>query len=57
VAKRRVGEKIPAKVIKKLYLSKSFTSLLELPQYLEEAGWAAEGRKIACTQVSKINHY
>ncbi|KAI8575759.1 hypothetical protein K450DRAFT_260078 [Umbelopsis ramanniana AG] len=26
----------------------------QLPQYLEEAGWAAEGRKIACTQPRRV---
>ncbi|KAM3581319.1 hypothetical protein VKS41_006147 [Umbelopsis sp. WA50703] len=26
----------------------------QLPQYLEEAGWAADGRKIACTQPRRV---
>ena len=29
--------------------------LLELPQYLYEAGWAADGNVIACTQPRRVS--
>ena len=30
------------------------TSHLELPQYLYEAGWAADGNVVACTQPRRV---
>lgn len=32
----------------------TFKVLKELPQYLLEAGWAAEGNVIACTQPRRV---
>jgi hypothetical protein len=37
-----------------VYLPTSFKHTIEIPQYLEEAGWAKNGKQIACTQVTTM---
>ena len=46
-------EKLPVSptiILSRQYLERS----VELPQYLLEAGWAADGRVIACTQPRRV---
>lgn len=46
-------ERLPVST-KELPPRDSLTGLLELPQYLLESGWAADGNVIACTQPRRV---
>lgn len=35
----------------------SMALLLEIPQYLDEAGWTGHGKVVACTQVTRLGDF